>query len=112
MYSGIGNDTLRANLLGFRSLFQGCGPAGEGLGFDDWLTEAGHGELASDMVSAWNDALAAVEAFPPFPSASVEEIRALHAAVKRLTDLLKTEFFGDGSPLGLNLPKGMEGDTD
>jgi predicted lipoprotein len=111
-FAGIGSELLRANLLGFRSLFQGCGSNGEGLGFDDWLVEAGHAELANELIAAWNDALAAVEAFPEFPAASREEIQALHAVVKRLTDLLKTEFFGAGSPLGLQLPAGMEGDTD
>jgi hypothetical protein len=111
-YAGLGTEALRGNLLGFRGLFQGCGPEGQGLGFDDWLTEAGHAELAQDMIAAWSDALSAVEAFPPFPSATKEQIVGLHAVFKRLTDLLKTEFFGDGSPLGLKLPKGMEGDTD
>jgi predicted lipoprotein len=111
-YAGVGTDNLRQNLLGFRALFQGCGPAGEGLGFDDWLTEAGHPELAADIIAAWQQALAAVEVFPALATASAGEVQALHAKFKALTDLMKAELFGDGSPLGLKLPEGLEGDTD
>ena len=111
-YAGVGTDNLRQNLLGFRALFQGCGPAGEGLGFDDWLSEAGHPELAADILAAWEQALAAVDAFPALASASTGEVQALHAKIKVLTDLMKAELFGDGSPLGLKLPAGLEGDTD
>jgi uncharacterized protein len=111
-YAGIGTDNLRQNLLGFRALFQGCGPSGEGLGFDDWLSEAGHPELAADIIAAWEQALAAVDAFPALSTASTGEVQALHAKFKALTDLMKAELFGDGSPLGLKLPAGLEGDTD
>jgi hypothetical protein len=103
---------IRGNLLGFRALFEGCGPDGEGLGFDDWLSEAGYPELAADMIDAWKAAFAVAEAFPAFPAATKPELQAFHASVKALTDLLKADFFGDGSPLALKLPAGLEGDTD
>jgi hypothetical protein len=111
-YAGSGTDDIRQNLLGFRSLFQGCGAAGEGIGFDDWLIAVGHAELASDIVRATSDALVAVEAFPPLPSATKEQVQELYATIKVLTDFLKTDLFGDGSPIGLKLPAGIEGDTD
>ena len=111
-YAGVGTDNLRQNLLGFRALFQGCGPAGEGTGFDDWLIAAGHPDLASDVIAAWNDALSAVDAFPALEAATTAEVQALYAKFKALTDLLKAELFGDGSPLGLKLPASLEGDTD
>jgi hypothetical protein len=111
-YAGIGKEMLRENLLGFRSLYQGCGKSGEGLGFDDWLVEAGHAELANDMTLAWQAAFDATEAFPPLLSASVDEFKALYAVLKGLTDLLKAEFFGAGSPLALELPAGVASDTD
>jgi uncharacterized protein len=111
-FSGRGSEALRANLRGFRALFQGCGADGEGLGFDDWLTEAGHGELATDIVSAWESAQAAADAYPAVAEATPAELDALYLAVKKLTDLLKNDLFGAGSPLGLALPKGIEGDTD
>jgi predicted lipoprotein len=111
-FAQLGSDTLRANLEGFRSLFQGCGEAGEGLGFDDWLSEVGHAELASDMVSALANAQAVAEDFPPMQTASAEQIEELYQAVKALTVLLKSEFFGAGSPLNLQLPSGVASDTD
>ncbi len=103
---------IRANLRGFRGLFQGCGPNGEGLGFDDWLTEAGHGELADDIVKAWQHAEVVADATPALEQATPQEVEEFYQAVKALTDLLKNDLFGAGSPLGLTLPKGIEGDTD
>ncbi len=111
-FSGRATEALRGNLRGFRALFQGCGDDGEGLGFDDWLTEVGHGELAVDIVNAWQGAQAAADAYPAFGSATPDELEQLYRAVKALTDLLKADLFGAGSPLGLALPKGFEGDTD
>jgi predicted lipoprotein len=108
----LGIENIRGNLAGFRSLFEGCGPAGEGLGFDDWLNEAGHAELATDLLAALARAEAAAEAFPALHAASLAEIDALYGAVKGLTDLLKNDLFGAGSPLNLKLPAGVEGDTD
>lgn len=111
-YAGIGIDLIRANLRGFRSLFQGCGASGEGLGFDDWLAAAGHTGLATELMEAWEDAVAVADASPPLHQASGEELDALYRAVKKLTDLLKADLFGPGSPLNLKLPATVEGDTD
>jgi hypothetical protein len=111
-YALAGTENVRNNLRGFRALFQGCGPNGEGLGFDDWLTEAGHAELANEIVTAYQNAQAAADAFGPLNVASKEDVRALYATVKVLTDLLKTELFGAGSPINLKLPGSVEGDTD
>lgn len=103
---------LQQNLLGFRDVYQGCGPTGDGLGYDDWLQAVGHSGLADELRVALEDVIAAVGAFPPLSTATEAELRELHAALKRLTDPLKTEFFGAGSPLGLSLPAAVEGDTD
>lgn len=111
-FAGTGTDNLRNNLLGFRSLFEGCGPDGEGLGLDDWLVEAGHAELSSDILAAWRGALSAVEEFPPYAEADQDDFRALHAELKVLTDLLKSELLGAGSPLNLKLPDSLASDTD
>jgi hypothetical protein len=111
-FSGLRTAAIRQNLRGFRGLFQGCGPDGEGLGFDDWLSEAGHGELASDILTAYTAAQAAADDAPELDQASPEELEQLYGAVKHLTDLLKNDLFGAGSPLGLGLPRGIEGDTD
>jgi predicted lipoprotein len=107
-----GTENIRANLIGFRSLFEGCGPAGEGLGFDDWLNEAGHADLAHDLLVALHAAQVVADASPPLNEATPAEIETLYAAIKALTNLLKADLFGAGSPLGLKLPAGVEGDTD
>lgn len=111
-YSELGTENLRANLRGFRALFEGCGPEGEGLGFDDWLAEQDHTGLANDIVAAWQNAQTAADSYPRFSEASAAELEALYRAIKGLTDLIKSDLFGDGSPLGLDLPQGVEGDTD
>lgn len=111
-FAGIAIENIRRNLRGFRSLFQGCGNDGEGIGFDDWLEAVGHADLGEDIIAAWQNAQAAADDFPPLHSASKEEIDGLYQAIKGLTDLLKGEFFGPGSPLNLKLPATVEGDTD
>jgi hypothetical protein len=111
-YSGLETQSLRANLRGFRGLYQGCGPDGQGLGVDDWLIEAGHPELAQDIVKAWQTAQAAADAYPRWSDASAAELESLYRAVKALTDLLKSDLFGAGSPIGLDLPDGIASDTD
>ncbi len=109
-FVGGATQLVAENLAGFRDLFQGCG--GEGLGFDDWLVEAGHEDLAQDILSHLDDVDEAVAGFPELNVASTEELVALHAVMKQLTDAMKSELFGQGSPLGLTLPTGVEGDTD
>jgi predicted lipoprotein len=111
-YAHVGSDNIRANLRGFQSLFQGCGEHGEGLGFDDWLIEAEHAELASEIITALANARAAAEVFPPLGTATPEQLETMYRAVKALTDLLKSELFGSGSPLNLKLPAGVASDTD
>ena len=111
-FAGVGTENIRANLLGFRRLFEGCGQNGEGLGFDDWLTEAGHAELAADILRALRNAEDAAVAFPPFKTATAAQIQSLYATIKQLTDMLKTDLFGAGSPLNLKLPASVENDTD
>jgi uncharacterized protein len=108
----LATDLLRQNLRGFRAIYQGCGPDGEGLGFDDWLVEAGHGELAADITDAWRAAQTATDDFPPLDDASPAELDALYQTVRVLTNLLKTELFSAGSPLGLKLPASVGSDTD
>jgi predicted lipoprotein len=112
-YARVSTDHLRQNLIGFRREFQGCGSNYWGLGFDDWLIAVGAEDLAQRMLSALEGAQASVEALSP----SLEEaivtnpanVALVHADVKKLTDLLKTEFV---SVLNLELPVGSEGDND
>ena len=111
-FAGLGTENVRENLHGFRALFQGCGEDGSGLGFDDWLEAAGHGELSRDILAAYATAQAAADAFPPLHQATDAELNALFDTVKVLTDLIKRDLLGAGSPLGLKLPASSEGDTD
>lgn len=112
-YALASTDHLRQNLLGFRRVFEGCGPEHAGLGFDDWLIEAGAPELAATMLDATRAAQTAVDALaPPLEQALLTDpsrVQALHAAVKAITDPLKTEFV---TVLNLDLPKAAEGDND
>jgi uncharacterized protein len=111
-YSGRSTQAIRGNLRGFRALFQGCGPDGAGLGVDDWLSGIQHPELAQDIVVALDGAQAAAEAAPPLATATPAELETFYRALKTLTDLLKNDLFGAGSPLGLKLPDGIASDTD
>jgi predicted lipoprotein len=105
-------ENVRTNLRAFRSLFEGCGADGAGVGFDDWLVAAGQGQLAQDMLAALAKAQAAADAFPSFGQASTAQFVGFYEAIKPLTDLLKTSFFGSASPLNLKLPASAASDTD
>lgn len=104
---------LRANLKGFRRIFEGCGDNGEGIGFDDWLRSVGAGATADKMIAALVTARSAVDAIDqPFEqalTATPEKVDAMYAAVKALTDIMKTDFV---TVLDLELPKQSEGDND
>jgi predicted lipoprotein len=111
-FANLGTEAVRANLRGFSAMFQGCGVDGAGLGFDDWLIEAGHPELAQDIVAAYDHAQATADAFPAWSQATPADFQTLYGAVKVLTDHLKNDLFGSGSPIGLALPPTIAGDTD
>ena len=104
---------LQQNLSGFRDAFEGCGPDHAGLGFDDWLREAGAGDLADRLVDGLADAERAVTELEPQLEDAIAtnpaRVLAVHAAIKRVTDLLKTEFV---TVLDLELPTAVEGDND
>lgn len=104
---------IRNNLVGFRMLLAGC-KDGEGVGFDDLLISRDQTTLAEKMKTAVNEAIVAADAVPTDDLGaaiieSPESVLALHAAVKKITDLLKTEFV---SVLNLELPQTVEGDND
>jgi len=113
-FAGRSKNHVRNNLLGFRRIFSGCADDGQGLGFDDLLADVGQSALADRMALAIADAIAAVDAIDEqsLERASVsdlERVQRLYAAVKAITDLLKTDFV---SVLDLEIPVGAEGDND
>jgi predicted lipoprotein len=105
-------ETIRTNLRAFRSLFQGCGPDGQGIGFDDWLMAAGASGLSDALLSELGKAVAAADAFPPFANATEAQFVDFYLKVRPLANLLKTSFFGSASPLNLKLPASAASDTD
>jgi uncharacterized protein len=111
-FAQAGTANILGNLRGFRALFQGCGAGGEGLGFDDWLSEAGHVELGQDIVRALDAAELFTSTFPPLDAAAPSDLENFYSTIKVLTDYLKSDLFGAGSPLNLDLPDGVAGDTD
>lgn len=104
---------LKDNLKGARHLFVGCSDDGESLGFDDWLWAVGAGDVATRMVAALDEADAAAAALSdPLEVPLLTEaakVERLYIAVKRFTDLLKSEFV---TVLNLELPTHAEGDND
>lgn len=111
-YALADTDSIVHNLEAFRALFQGCGEGGAGIGFDDWLKDAGAADLARDIL----DALQVVEDraadFPPLHEATIEQATVFYGEIKQLSDLLKGQLFGSGSVLNLKLPAGAASDND
>jgi uncharacterized protein len=102
---------VTANIDGFDRLLTGCTP--DGLGFDDWLRAAGAGDLADRLAVATAEARAAAMAIEPsFEDALAGDaagVVLLHAKLKAITDLLKTEMM---TVLNLELPMSLETDND
>jgi predicted lipoprotein len=107
--SGVGAESIAANLAGFELLFTG----GDGVGFDDLLVELGHGDLAEQVIADLQTAHAlAIAIDVPLDEKVAEdtaEVEELYAAVKSVTDVLK----GDLSTiLALTIPSEAAGDND
>jgi predicted lipoprotein len=112
-FAGRSKAHVRNNLIGFRKLFSGCAD-GRGLGFDDLLADVGQRALSDDIERGVCTAIAAADAIeePSLADAVAsdpESVRALHTAVKAITDRLKTDFV---TVLDLDLPVGAEDDND
>jgi len=112
-YARVARDHVRNNLVGFQRVFDGCDAAAE-TGFDDLLRTLGAGTLADRMIE---DIAAAIVTADSLESSDLvtliqsdkASVDALHAAVKRITDALKTDFV---TVLDLELPTNLEGDND
>ena len=107
-------ENLRANLVGFRQLLEGCEAGYSGIGFDDLLYGARADSLASRLIERTIAAQAALEAIdePDLREALVADpasVRAFYDSLKSVTDLLKSEFV---TVLDVELPMSLEGDND
>ncbi|WP_164020549.1 imelysin family protein [Pyxidicoccus trucidator] len=105
---------VRANLMGFRRLVQGCGTDYAGTGFDDLLEASGAGELAGrlrERLVFAEAGIAAVEEEDLAVALAQDKasVRALYDSMKGVTDILKTELV---TTLDLELPQSVEGDND
>jgi len=100
---------LADNLRGFRLLFSGAAQTG----FDDFLTRRNAPELAEQILQSTEAAITAVEAIPGTLEAAVEanpeQVMAAHAAVKGVTDLIKTQLV---TVLNLRVPQEGASDND
>jgi predicted lipoprotein len=108
-WSSHAKENILADLRGFRAIFTGGG----GPGFDDFLRARGAAELAATMEADLEAALAAVAAIPGTLAVAIttspDEVRAAHAAVKKITDALKSQFL---TVLALELPADLGDDGD
>lgn len=109
-----GKVNLVGNLRGFRRLFLGNEPGeAEQSGFDDLVSAMGAADLSADILAATDAAIAAVEAIEGDLRAAVqsnpEQVRAAQAALKDLTDLLKSQLV---TVLNLSVPQEGAGDND
>jgi predicted lipoprotein len=105
---------IKNNLIGVRKMLIGCGEGGAGLGLDDLIEAVGAGELAARLRVDMNAAIAAAEAIDETDldesvQTDRDSVLRLHAAMKKITDTLKTEV---ATVLDLELPKRVEGDND
>ena len=109
LVSGVGAESIAANLQGFELLFTG----GEGIGFDDLLTELGHGDLAdqviADLQTAHELAIAIDAPLDEMVSDNTAQVEELYAAVKSITDVLKGDL---ATILALTIPAEAAGDND
>lgn len=112
-YANVSTANIRRNFVGFRRLFQGCGAQNRGLGFDDWLDAVGATDLRMRMLTALDGAQAAIDGLDPQLEVSItahtDRVLDFYAALKALTDLIKSEFV---SVLDLELPAGAGTDND
>ncbi len=111
---GLSLAALRANLVGFRALFEGHLPgAPEQLGLDDLLADEGATDLVVELRAAMDAADGALAALQGSLAEAVvaqpEAVQALHAATKTLSTLLKTRVV---TVLNLTLPQEGAADND
>lgn len=105
---------LKNNLDGFEAIVRGCGPGGEGLGFDDLLVAVGAQATSDKLVSALGQAKAALAALtePTFEDDLVKNpagVKALYEALRTIFTVMKSEV---ATVLDLNPPQRVASDND
>jgi uncharacterized protein len=113
-FGDFSKEHLLRNLEAFQRMFLGNAPADPpGVGFDDFLAARGAAALASEMTTAIAAAIDAVEAIPGLLEDAIQSgdasVAAAHAAIKTITDNLKSQFV---TVLNLSVPNTGAGDND
>ncbi len=112
-YADRATTAIRINLKTLRTVFTGTTAAGEGTGYDDFLTALGHADVAARMRGKLDDAIAAADALPDsFLTALTSDyakVVATHRAVTLFTDDLKSQFL---TLLSLEIPDDVAADND
>lgn len=113
-FAKFSKEEVAANLRGLRRLLTGGAPADTArIGFDDWLVALGAGAFASQLVGDLDAAIVAVEAVPGTFDESLArgpaELKAAHAAVKKVTDAMKSTLV---TTLSLKVPQEGAADND
>lgn len=112
-WAQVSREAVAANLEGFRRMYYGGIDAETSIGFDDVLIDMGEDNLAVEMDAAIEGAFNAMDGMEgSFRDALLADEAALdpvHAAVKRITDLLKGDF---ATVLMLEIPSEGAGDAD
>ena len=104
--------SISDNMAGFEMLYRGCGV--DATGFDGLLRERGAAGVADKIDAALLDVSAKIGAIEEDDLAEAlandqPSVLALYEAVKRLTDVLKTEFV---MVLDVEIPQSVGGDND
>ena len=104
---------IRTNLAALRELFTGTTATADGPGFDDFLRELGHGDVADRMTGSIDAAIAAASQLPDsFKGAlanDYDKVVAAHGTVRTFTTDLKSQFL---TLLGIELPNDVPTDND
>jgi predicted lipoprotein len=114
-FAGFSKQAVIANLEGFRTLFLGGPPEkAVALGFDDLLIAIGQSAVAEEMAEAIQSALNAAatideDTLGQALASDPDSVRDLHAAVKQITDVLKSDFI---TMLDFEPPNAAAGDND
>nr|WP_295901753.1 imelysin family protein [uncultured Bdellovibrio sp.] len=128
IYSGLSLAAAEAQLKGFKAIFTGSYSAQPGFGFDDLLAQSGRADVSERVLLALDKAISSlqaaqekgslleqIEAMNPTLCKSTtmtdrkEEICAVHADVREVAFLLKTEVL---AALALRAPPTHQGDND
>ena len=107
-------DHLKNNLAGFEAIVRGCGPGGEGLGFDDLLVAVGAQATSDKLTSLLAQAKSALAALtePTFEEDLAKNpagVKALFEALRAIFVVMKSEV---ATVLDLNPPQRVASDND